>query len=141
MAEPTREEKRQALAQLIEGKPDAEILDAVEAGGIERLLGQLFEAIAEAFLPERAAGKEAVIQYDVKAGDSVHSYQMKVAGGVCTMAQGAPDRPRVTLALAVPDLLRLVANKVSGQQLFMSGNLKIQGDTTIAMVIQQWFQT
>jgi putative sterol carrier protein len=141
MAEATREEKRQALAQLIEGKPDAEILAAVQAGGVEALLGQLFKGMAEAFVPERAAGKEAVIQYDVKGGDTVHPYQMKVAGGVCTMSQGTPDPARVTLALVLPDLLRLVTNKVNGQQLFMSGKLKIQGDMTIAMVMQQWFQT
>jgi putative sterol carrier protein len=141
MADPTREEKRQALAQLIEGKADAEILAAVQAGGVESFLGPLFAGMAEAFLPERAAGKEAVIQYDVKAGDTVYSYQMKVAAGICTMSQGTPERARVTLSLAVPDLLRLVTNKVNGQQLFMSGKLKMQGDMTITMVMQQWFQT
>jgi putative sterol carrier protein len=141
MPEATRAEKRQALAHLIEGKSDEEILAAVQAGGLESLLGQLFAAMVDAFLPERAAGKEAVIQYDVKAGENVYSYQMKVAAGICTMIQGTPARPRVTLTLAIPDLLRLVTNRVNGQQLFMSGKLKIQGDITITMVMQQWFQT
>jgi hypothetical protein len=141
MAESTREEKRQALAQFVEGRADAEILAAVQAGGVESLLAQLFAGMAESFLPERATGKEAVIQYDVKADETVYSYQMKIAAGLCTMSQGTPDRARVTLALAVPDLLRLVTNKVSGQQLFMAGKLKMQGDITIPMVMQQWFQT
>jgi len=141
MAEPTREEKRAALAQLIEGKSDAEILAAMQAGGVSELLSQLFTGMAEAFLAERATGQSAVIQYDVKAGEELHPFQITVADGLCQMSQGSPNPARVTLSIAVPDLLRLVTNKTNGQQLFMSGKLKIQGDMAIAMVMQQWFQT
>jgi len=140
MSEPTRDEKREALAELIKGRSDEEILAGVQSQGVDEMLGQLFNGMAEAFRPERASGQNAVIQYDVKAGDSVHSLQIKVADGACQASAGTPDPPRVTLALALPDLLRIVTQQINGQQLFMSGKLKIQGDMTVAMIMQQWFQ-
>ena len=140
MTEPTREEKRQALAQFIEGKSDEEILAGVEAGGAQVLLAQLFTGMVEAFIPERAAGKETVIQYDVKVGEVVQPYQIKVSAGTCQMNPGTPDPAKVTLAIALPDLLRLASDQIKGPQLFLAGKLKIHGDTGVAMVMQQWFQ-
>ena len=140
MAEPTREEKRQALAQLVQGKTDEEILAGIVTLAVDTLLTQLFTGMAEAFIPERAAGKETVIQYDVKVGEAVHPYQIKVAAGTCQMQKGTPEPAKVTMSLGLADLLRLASDQIKGPQLFMSGKLKIQGDMAVAMVMQQWFQ-
>jgi len=140
MSEPSREERRQALAKMIEGQSDEQITAGVVGQGPETVLGQLFGGMAEAFVPARATGQQAVIQYDVKAGDHVCTYQLKVADGACELVHGAQGPARVTVSIAVADLLRLVTGQANGQQLFMGGKLRLQGDMAIAMVMQQWFQ-
>lgn len=134
-------EQRQALARLIEGKSDEEILATVHAGTADALLRQLFHAMAEAFLPERAAATEAVIQFNIKLRDQTRSYQLKVSGGACQADEGSPEDPRVILTLGLPDLLRLVCKQVSGPQLFAAGRLAIQRDMTTAIALQGWLQS
>jgi putative sterol carrier protein len=46
----------------------------------------------------------------------------------------------VTLALAFPDFLRLVSNKLDGMQAFFSGKLKLTGDMMFAQTMQGWFK-
>ena len=69
-----------------------------------------------------------------------HTCQLKVAGGKCEIMKGRTDAPRVTLTLALPDFLRLVAGKLPRVQAFMTGKLKLQGDTMIATAMQGWFR-
>ena len=68
-----------------------------------------------------------------------HTYQLKIAGGKCEIVKGRADTPRVTLTLALPDFLRVVAGKLPPVQAFMSGKLKLSGDMMIATAMQGWF--
>jgi putative sterol carrier protein len=63
-----------------------------------------------------------------------------VAGGKCEVVKGAAGPARVTLALAFPDFLRLVSNKLDGMQAFFSGKLKLTGDMMFAQTMQGWFK-
>jgi len=135
-----KQARRDALGALIEGRSDEEITRGVEAQGTDSVLSQVFAGMAEAFLPDRAAGQSAVIQYDVTASGKTHTFQLKIAGGKCEVVKGAPGPARVTLDLGCPDFLRLVTGKLNGMQLFMAGKLKLQGDMMFAQVMQGWFQ-
>ena len=72
-------------------------------------------------------------------GGSPHTYQLKIGGGTCEVVKGRADPPRVTLTLALPDFLRLVAGKLPPVEAFMTGKLKLQGDVMIATAMQVWF--
>ena len=135
-----RQARQKELAASIEGRSDEEIEKGIEAQGTETVLDQIFAGMAEAFLPAKASGQSAVIQYDVKAGGKAHSYQLKVADGTCQVAKGAGGPARVTLALSLADFMRLVSGKLNGMQAFMSGKLKLQGDMMFAQTMQGWFQ-
>jgi putative sterol carrier protein len=139
MPDPSVKENRAQLAKMIEGRSDEEILKEVQAQGIDTALGNVFQGMAAAFLPEKAANKTAIIQYDVTTPEGTHSYQLKIGEGKCEAGRGADNPPKVTLTLSVPDLLRIVSGKANGQQLFMSGKLKLKGDMAIAMAMQTWF--
>jgi putative sterol carrier protein len=130
---------REELAALIEGKSDEEINNAVAERGTDKLLGQIFEEMANRFQPDKAAGQSAVIGWDVTAPDGTHSWQMKVAEGTCTPQQGNAEPARVTLALSLPDFLRFVTGQLDGMQAFMTGKLKLSGDMMFAQSMQAWF--
>lgn len=135
MAEPTND-----LGALIEGKSDEAITAEIRKQGVDTVLGQVFTAMGDAFVPEAATGQSAIVQYDVTAPDGTHSYQLKVADGKCLVQKGAGEPARVTLTLALPDFLKLIGGKLDGMQAFMSGRLRIGGDMMFAQTMQTWFR-
>jgi putative sterol carrier protein len=128
------------LKALIEGKSDDDINNALKEGGVDAALDKVFEGMVEAFLPAKAGGQSAVIQYDVNTPDGKKSYQLKVADGKAQCLKGSPESARVTLALAAPDFLRLVTGKLNGQTAFFQGKLKLSGDMMFAQTMQSWFK-
>ena len=127
------------LAGLIEGKSDDEIVALIKELGEDTFFGGIFEEMAKRFLPDKAAGKNAVIQYDIAMPDGTQTYQVVVAGGTCTTSPGAGQEASVTLALSAPDFLRLIGGKLNGMTAFMSGKLKLKGDMMLAQTMQGWF--
>ncbi|HVU04721.1 MAG TPA: SCP2 sterol-binding domain-containing protein [Polyangiaceae bacterium] len=128
------------LRALIDGRSDDEINAGLKASGVEKSLDAVFDGMVQAFLPEKAGQNSAVVQYDVNSQEGKHSYQLKVAGGKCTLSKGAPDSARVTLTLSAPDFLRLVTGKLNGQTAFFQGKLKLSGDMMFAQTMQSWFK-
>ena len=128
------------LRALIQGRSDDEINAGLKESGVDSALDRVFEGMCAAFLPEKAGGQSAVIQYDVKAPDSTHSYQLKIADGKCQVLKGAPESARVTLTLTTPDFLRLVTGQLNGQTAFFQGKLKLAGDMMFAQTMQSWFK-
>jgi 3-hydroxyacyl-CoA dehydrogenase/3a,7a,12a-trihydroxy-5b-cholest-24-enoyl-CoA hydratase len=128
------------LKALIEGKSDDEINAGLKEGGVDEALDKVFEGMVEAFIPAKAGGQSAVIQYDVNTPDGKKSYQLKVADGKAQSLKGSPESARVTLTLNGPDFLRLVTGKLNGQTAFFQGKLKLAGDMMFAQTMQSWFK-
>ena len=72
MAERTIEDRQGDLVTMIQGRSNEQITAGVEARGAEKVLRSVFDGMAEAFVPERAAGEDAVIQYHVTVGDKTY---------------------------------------------------------------------
>jgi putative sterol carrier protein len=126
------------LAKAIDGRTDEEILKSLE-GSYLATLEQIFGGMKDHFMPERATGQTAVMQYEVKAGDETFTFHFKVDNGTCEWAKGAAEAPRVTMSIALPDFLRLVSGKLNGMQAFFAGKLKLAGDMMFAQTFQSWF--
>lgn len=127
------------LSEMLENRSDADILSALAELGVESSLEKVFDGMTKAFLPAQATGQAAVIQWDVNANGTVHSFQLKVADGKCTIQKGAADKARVTLGVDVPTFLRVITGKINGQQAFFTGKLKLAGDMMFAMTQEKWF--
>jgi putative sterol carrier protein len=127
------------LAALIEGRSDDEINQTVQALGPDAVLEKVFEGMVKAFLPERAGGQSAVIQWNVSTLGNVQTYQLKVADGRCTAQKGTPEAPRVSLSVDLPNFLRVITGKLNGQQAFFTGKLKLTGDMMFAVTQETWF--
>lgn len=134
------DDPRAALVEAVKDKTDDEIVAGVEAmGGAKQALGQIFEAMGSAFDADKAAGQEAVIQWDITNGDETITYSLNVKDGACVVKDEAGESPRVTMEMSLPNYLRLITGNLDGMQAFMSGQLKIAGDMMFAQVFQGWF--
>ena len=127
------------LARAIDGRSDDQI-NADSQGQYEQTCRRIADGMKERFRPENADGATAVIQYDVKAPDAIHTFQLDVANDKCEVSSGAAAPARVTLALSFPDFLRLVSGELDGMQAFFSGRLKVSGDVMFAQKMQSWFR-
>jgi putative sterol carrier protein len=127
------------LAALVGDKSDEALVSMINEFGADTFIGGIFEEMAKRFLPEKASGRTAVIEYDINLADGTEIYQLDVAGGACTVSKGAAKEASVALTLAAPDFLRLITGKLNGVNAFMSGKLKLKGDMMLAQTMQGWF--
>jgi len=127
------------LAAAIKGLSDQEITALITQLGVEAALMQAFTSMTERFLPERAKGEQATIQWDIETpiGNQVHT--IAIAGTTCTHTPGPHPSPRVTINTSVAKFIRLIAGKLNGMQAFADGELRLGGDTVIAQLQQMWF--
>jgi putative sterol carrier protein len=139
MADEASAARRSTLAAQLQGRPGAEIVAGIEAQGVDTVLDEVFAGMAAAFVPARAAGQSAIVQYDVVVPGGVRIYQLRVADGRCVVGKGRTEQARLTLGLGLADLMRLVAGVLQGPEAFMTGKLRLAGDVMFAQMVQGWF--
>lgn len=101
-------------------------------------IASIFDKMVEKFDPQKAAGVNAVIQFDL-SGDNGGQYWVKIADGQAQAGAGLTDTPTMTLRAAADDWAAVVNGQLNPMQAFMSGKLKIQGDMALALKLQPMF--
>lgn len=127
------------MAEAVKGLSDEDLVEELKKQGIDATLKQIFDGMAAAFVPEKAAGASADIQYDIETDEGPKNWKVEIADGKCTTSEGSLDSPRITLQLKLTDFVRLILGLADGTQLFMSGKLKLKGDMMFAMQMQKFF--
>jgi putative sterol carrier protein len=130
-----------SLKDAVERSSNEELVGTIQQqeGGVPGVLDKVFAGMSESFNPDKAAGQQAVVQYEINAPDGVHQYAMRIADGRCEIDKGQAESPRVSLRLGLADFLRLITGAANGMQLFMTGKLKVSGDLFFAQTYQSWF--
>jgi putative sterol carrier protein len=130
-----------SLKDAVEQKSNEELVSSIQQqdGGVDGVLEKVFTGMSETFNPEKAAGQQAVVQYEIGAPDGTHEYAMRIADGRCEIEKGQAESPRVTIRIGLADFLRLITGGANGMQLFMTGKLKVSGDLFFAQTYQSWF--
>jgi putative sterol carrier protein len=130
-----------SLKGAVEEKSNEELVSAIQQqeGGVDGVLDQVFAGMSGSFNPGKAAGQQAVVQYEIGAPDGTHEFAMRIADGRCEIDRGRAESPRVTIRIALGDFLRLITGGANGMQLFMTGKLKVSGDLFFAQTYQSWF--
>jgi putative sterol carrier protein len=130
-----------SLKGAVEDKSNEELVSSIQQqeGGVDGVLEKVFAGMSESFNPDKAAGQQAVVQYEVSAPDGLHEYAMRIADGRCEIDKGRAESPRVTIRIGLADFLGLITGKANGMQLFMTGKLKVNGDLFFAQTYQSWF--
>jgi putative sterol carrier protein len=99
---------------------------------------EIFDAMSGAFNADKAAGMNAVYQWDV-TGDGGGKWNAVIADGAITVSEGENDSPNITITVAAQDWLDITNGKLDGQMAFMSGKLKVKGDMSLAMKMKTLF--
>jgi putative sterol carrier protein len=127
-----------ALADAIAGKSDAEINGSL-TGRSAIVVHRVAERMTSHFQPQRAPKQRVVIQYRVKTPDGVLPFKVILADGRCHVEDGVDDRPTISLAMTLPNFLRLASGKLGGLVAIMTGRVEVSGDILLARKVQSWF--
>ena len=100
----------------------------------------LMSKMPGAFLPEKAAGIDAVVHFKF-TGSEPGEWNATIKDGKCEVAQGIPRKePTMTLTADSADYIRIFTGELDGMQAFMQGKIKLGGDLNLAMKLMQMFK-
>lgn len=95
-------------------------------------LAGIFDQMVQRIDPKKIEGMNATIQFDL-SGDNGGQYWLKLADGAATAGSGTVDGAKMTLKASADDFISMMNGGINPMQAFMSGKVKIQGDTTLAL--------
>lgn len=98
---------------------------------------QALEALSTSIDPQKLAGMDAILVFDLSDGGG--QWTATVADGQFNVTEGKTDHPTVTLEMAAADLKALVNGDLTPMAAFMQGRIKVKGDMSVAMRLQDLF--
>ena len=100
---------------------------------------KLMAAMPEAFNPDKAAGVNAAIVYNL-TGEGGSVWTSRIADGKCTVEEGqTEDNPTLTITMDANDYVEMMAGRLDGMQAFMTGKIKVSGDIMLASRLMTFF--
>lgn len=93
----------------------------------------------KAFLPEKAAGVEAVVQYHL-TGEGGGDYVITIKDDQCSVEKGTTEDPTMTLTADGQYFRDVLLGKEDGMKGFMEGKLQLAGDLNLAMKLTSFFK-
>ena len=126
--------------ELVKTAGEEDLRVQVRAAGVGPVLDGTFQAMQEHFLPEKAQGVDAVIQYLVTDEGQEYAYTLVIKNGMCDLKKEKAAGAKVTLRTDLVSFLKLIGGAVDGVQLFMSGKLQVSGDMFFSQRIAGFFK-
>jgi putative sterol carrier protein len=105
----------------------------------ELTIAKLMERMPKAFLPEKAAGVEATIQFHF-TGAEAGDWTTHIAGGKCTVEKGQIDNPTLAVTVDSADWIAVISGKLNAMSAFAEQKLKLKGDLGLAMKMMNYFK-
>ena len=120
---------------------EKDIKAQVLAAGVDQVLDGMFQAMQGHFLPEKAQGVDAVIQYVVTDESREYGYSLAIKDGKCALKKEKTANAKVTLSMDLISVLKLMCGAADGMTLYMSGKLGVGGDLFFSQRIAGFFAT
>jgi putative sterol carrier protein len=100
----------------------------------------LFAAMATQYVPERAAGFEGDIRYELRGADgSVRAWTVSITPERATARPGAAPDPKLVLKLSLADFLRIAGGDLDPGKALLTGRMDLQGDFSVALRLGEMF--
>jgi len=118
---------------------EKELKAQVLAAGVEQVWDGMFQAMQEHFLPEKAQGVDAVLQYVVADEGREYAYTLAIKDGKRLLKKEKAGNSKVTLSMDLVSFLKLMGGATDGMTLYMSGKLGVSGDLFFSQRIASFF--
>src|SRR5688500_16724717 len=105
-----------------------------------KVLDKGFVGFVERFVPERACGVDAVVQFVVTGQGQDYPHIVEIENGDCRTEPGTAASPKATLTLGLVPFVRILTGQSDGMKLFMTGKLKVNGDLLFAARVPGFFE-
>jgi multimeric flavodoxin WrbA/putative sterol carrier protein len=99
---------------------------------------ELLGMMPQALNPDAAAGLDATYQFEVTGAETFVAH-LRIRGGACTYREGPADRAGVVIKTPSDVWLAISRGELDGQQAFMAGKYKVEGDLTLLMKLRSLF--
>lgn len=120
------------------GATDEEIMELVNFLGKPAMFIELIMAILpEELDPDEA--KDCVIGFEISAEDRIHTWRVEVQDGEVYAERRDPGKADATIAVSLPNFVRIVTEELGGVKAFMQGKLWVRGNPTFAYSIPRMF--
>jgi putative sterol carrier protein len=100
---------------------------------------QLIQNHEKAFMPDKAAGVDAVVQYHL-TGEEGGDWIIAIKDGVCKVTEGVAENPKMTMTADAHEFSDILLGKLDGMSAFMQGKLQLKGDLNLAMKFTTFFR-
>lgn len=105
----------------------------------EITIEELMNRMPKAFLPEKAEGVEAVIQFHF-SGDEAGDWVATIGDGQCTVDQGTTEEATMTLRADSQDYKDIILGKLDPMTAFMQQKVKLTGNLNMALGLTKYFK-
>jgi putative sterol carrier protein len=102
-------------------------------------IAELMERMPDAFIPEKAQGVNAAIQFKF-TGAEAGDWNAVIKDGKVEVAQGTHPAPNMTLTADSSDYIKIIMGEMDAMTAFMQGKIKLAGDLNLAMKLMQMFK-
>lgn len=130
--------ERVYLWEQTRGKSDQEIMELVNILGKPALFLEVVMAILPLELdPEQA--KDCVIGFEISAEERLYNWRVEISGNDVTAEPRDAYGADATIAVSLPNFVRLITEEMGGVKAFMQGKLWVKGNPTFAYSIPRMF--
>jgi putative sterol carrier protein len=102
-------------------------------------IGSLMDKLPDFFLPEKAQGVDAVIQFDL-SGEDGGEWFITIKEGTLKVDSGKAESPKLTIVADAQDMLDIFTGKLNAMAAFSGGKLKLSGDLGLSMKLLNFFK-
>lgn len=131
------------LRPVIDSHSGDELVEQVrnQPEGIDGVLDLVFELTPDSFRAEKTRKQEGTFLYEISTPEGAKHYYVAVDHGNLDIGKGVPEEHKVKIGVSLGDFLQMSTGKLAGPQAFMTGKLKVSGNTFFAMKWRDWFST
>jgi putative sterol carrier protein len=104
----------------------------------ELTVAKLMERMPKAFLPEKAEGVDAVIQFHL--GEKGGDWMVTIREGTCKAEEGVAESPKLTLNADADDYIDIVTGKLNAMKALATKKISFKGDLNLAMKMMDFFK-